>query len=130
MFHPGSKAVATAGDDRVLRTWEVSNDRRPRELATHPQPIYTLDYSPDGKMLATGGFENKVRVYGHDDGQLLRTLDAAGSDVRHLIFSPTGSHLAAIGRNGIVRVWDTLTWSVAADLKSGVGVAQTLAYSP
>jgi RNA polymerase sigma factor (sigma-70 family) len=51
-FSPNGKAVATAGDDKTVRVWDLATGRQIHKL-DQPDKAIGVAFSPDGKALAT-----------------------------------------------------------------------------
>src|SRR5262249_47481886 len=50
-FHPTGAILASGGDDKVIRIWNVLGRRLLRTLPERPGPISALAFLPDGKHL-------------------------------------------------------------------------------
>jgi WD40 repeat protein/serine/threonine protein kinase/tetratricopeptide (TPR) repeat protein len=62
-FHPGGRRLATAGNDRQLRLWDVASGLELLALRNFDHIVYTAAFSPDGQRLAVGGaFTGSLRV--------------------------------------------------------------------
>lgn len=109
-FGPGSKVLASAGNDRVVRLWDVDTSS-PRELCTldgHASPIQSLEFSPDGRLLVSAGSDGILHVWGL--GKLwyeprLR-LECHAGRIASARFSADGRALATGGDDRRVNVWD------------------------
>lgn len=129
VFRPDGAVLATAGDDRRVRLWDMPGARTPVVLPGVIEGIRALDFSPDGRRLAVAGFDDRVRVFHADSGRTERELVAPGGDLRSVAFSPDGTQLAAAGRTGVVRVWRVEDGSPLHDLAAGSRRIRTLTYS-
>ena len=52
--------LATAGNDLVVRLWEISTGKLIRELKEHESHIYNLSFHPNGKHLVTGDLKANI----------------------------------------------------------------------
>ena len=79
-FRPDGKVLASAGQDRTVRLWDVNTRQQIRTFGINVYPTSNITFSPDGKTLAsaTGGnnTEDVMNVYlwDADTGKRLRTL--------------------------------------------------------
>jgi WD40 repeat protein len=75
-FSPDGRRLACAGDDQLIRFWDVATRTQTNLLKAHTDAVHALAFSPDGKHLASAGRDGSV---------LLWSLD-----------SPRGSHASAV----------------------------------
>jgi WD40 repeat protein len=141
---PDGKRLASAGDDMVVKIWDVESGKLVRALAGHakqtPQghatALYAAAVSPDGKYVAGGDRVGEVRVWEADTGKpaatfqvpVLYTYDPRQrkrsiGGIRSLAFSLDGS-LLAVGGIGQVNNVDGLAGPATIEIWDWKKLAQ------
>jgi WD40 repeat protein len=130
-FLPNGKQVLSAGDDGLVRLWDVATGKEVRRFgSSHPVPPLSLAValSADGKTVATCDGDDGVHLWdtttGRETGKALPLMpdaEASGLTGRGrfhpdllkalktafaLAFSPNGKTLALVSAEGVVVLWD------------------------
>ena len=105
-FNPKGDLLATGGDDKLIKYWNVADGKELRKSQGHGAPVYCLAFHPDGTKLASGSVDKTIRIWNVADGKELHKLDGHPDDIYSVAFSPDGKRLASVGYGGNLYVWD------------------------
>jgi WD40 repeat protein len=121
VFSPDGKYILSAGEDRVVRVWDVATGGQLRLFAQSRSPIRSLAFAGDGRSVVTGSgrhlTENKkvvardclVQVWDFADGKELARFDGPESPVASVAISGDGKRILSGGPWDHVRLWDVDT---------------------
>jgi WD40 repeat protein len=103
-FSPDGRLLVTAGDDPLVRIWDVRTGRVVRELEQNVGGVLRLQFSPDGRTLAVSG-KPDAWLWDVATGTQVGRL-SGGSRRAMLDLSPDGRRLLMTNGNGQGAVWD------------------------
>ena len=123
-FSPDQKYMASAGQDKGIKIWDISdklsdNWKKLKELPGPKNPVRSLSFSPKSKYLVSGGGLNnngEILIWSIINWTKIKTLNTSKM-VTSLSFSPNGNYLASNGEDKI-KIWNTKTWKVHKVLSS------------
>ena len=117
-FSPDGKFLATGAEDRLIRIWDIAQEKIVMVLQGHEQDIYSLDYFPSGEKLVSGSGDRTVRIWDLRTGQCSLTLSIEDGVTTVAVSPIDGKYIAAGSLDRAVRVWDSETGFLVERLDS------------
>ena len=74
---PDNSTLASVGNDKIVRLWNMATGEKIAELAGHDRHIYSVVFHPSGAQLVTGDLIGKIHIWNVADRKLERSIDAA-----------------------------------------------------
>ncbi|CCK69778.1 chromatin-silencing transcriptional regulator TUP1 KNAG_0D00250 [Huiozyma naganishii CBS 8797] len=117
-FSPDGKFLATGAEDRLIRIWDLAQQKIVMVLQGHDQDVYSLDYFPSGDKLVSGSGDRTVRIWDLKTGQCSLTLSIEDGVTTVAVSPGDGKYIAAGSLDRAVRVWDSETGFLVERLDS------------
>ena len=102
--------LATAGEDRSIKIWDLASAKLLRTLVGHEETIDALAFSPDGVTLVSSSDDRTVRTWRASTGQPIHVHRAHHDEAWDVKVTRDGGSLLSVGADGMVH---------RADLASG-----------
>src|SRR5262249_54031480 len=121
--------LASAGQDKLVRLWDVARGELRRSLPGHADPVGAVAFSPDGDLLASADAD-VIRLWNVDNFKEVHVFKAPvkGDHAAALAFSREGQYLAAGYANGEVHVFHLSTRQLSGTLSGHTGAVRALAF--
>ena len=101
---PDGAAIASAGDDGVLRVWDAATNRPLHAITETGGNVRAIAFGP-GSMLASTGDDRIVRIWNWESGEATGQMTGAKKALEALAISTDGQTIAAAGIEGLVYLW-------------------------
>lgn len=111
-FGPDGQTLLSLSTDGVLRRWTVP-EFTARKLTGVPEQTDCAAVSPDSRLLAVAT-KKQVHLVDLTTDESVKELSCR-TDVHRFLFSADGSHLSAVLADLSVTVFNTESWTVAAE---------------
>lgn len=101
--------MATAGDDHLVRVWEMKDGKLLHRLQGHTDWVRSVSFHPSGKTLATASNDRRVLIWDPKAGKQIRVLVENDRAIAKIKYNPAGTTLATVGFNDQLRVYNAET---------------------
>jgi WD40 repeat protein/serine/threonine protein kinase len=117
-FSPDDTMLASTGEDKIVRLWDIADGRIINTLAGHLDAITQINFSADGfKLLSLSPRESVVRIWDARRHPCIRTFSGYPGHVLSAAYSQDYSLLATASDDPALCVWNvaagTPVWRLA-----------------
>jgi WD40 repeat protein len=122
-----NEVAASAGDDKVVKIWNLRNSQEEHTLIGHNHAIVALGFAPSGEWIASGQADGPIKIWDVNTGTVLSTflgqalpkhMVGGKYSLRTLAVSPTGKFIASSGGGQFfasedkVMLWEPMTGTI------------------
>jgi WD40 repeat protein len=122
IFSPDGKSVLAAGDDAMLRVWDVATGKSSGSLQAEA-PAQCAAYSRDGRYVLTGLENGQAIIFDAQSHRPLVRFSGHTAAVSSVAFSPDGRRALTGSRDRLVKIWevDSAASSASQDARQPAG---------
>lgn len=99
------KQLATAGFDKVVRSWDGATGKEVRAFTGAPDLVDAVAISPDGQRIVAGSRDGTL-ISWTADGSPAFTVRGHTGAIWGVRFDPSGTRLVTASADGTVKIWD------------------------
>jgi WD40 repeat protein len=129
-LHSGGQWLATAGDDHLVRVWNLTDGKLLQKLNAHTDWVRAIDYSPTGQVLASAGNDRQIIFWDAATGTKIDSFAVHEAAIAAIRFSHDGKLLAAVGFEEAVYLYDVATRRLIARPVAPSQDVRAVAFSP
>jgi WD40 repeat protein len=100
------KTMATASQDKTVRTWDIPGRKAGIVIRAHSDIVYRVRFAPNGSTLFTCGQDRAVRQFETGTGKLARSFEGHSNAVMALAVRPDGQVIVTSGVEPRLRWWN------------------------
>ena len=86
-FSHDSTRLASASEDKTVKTWDASSGECLQTLEGHRGSVVSVTFSHDSTRLMSASGDRTVKIWNASSGECLQTLEGHGSYVSSVAFS-------------------------------------------
>lgn len=106
-FLPGETRALTAGDDGIIRIWDLATGTLVRRLDGHTAKIVDVALTDDGRTAASASWDRSVRLWDLTSGKPGPVIKGHTSPVNAVAFTEGGDgRILTGGYDGTIRLWE------------------------
>jgi len=105
-IQPNGNLLATAGDDHIVRLWDVGTGELVRQLRGHRDWVTAVSFCSDGSELITGCRDRRVLIWNVGDGKLRGSLGTHEHPISTIVVSPQDEIVAIAGFRAALKLYD------------------------
>ncbi|MBZ5728926.1 MAG: GTP-binding protein [Acidobacteriia bacterium] len=121
--------LASGGNDRIVRIWNVKDASKAFELVGHSSPVLSISWSPDQRSVVSGSYDGKIMVWDIETGTPAGLLQGHTASVGVLAWGPKGRLIASGSEDRTVRIWDVEKRETQTIFEGHTAPVQALAWS-
>ena len=96
-FSPDGKHLASAGEDRRVKIWDLASSNLFKEFRGHNETVHSLVWSSDSNLLVSGGMDGIIKlwdIHKPDSEKFEHSIPTKNTNLLNLTYSPHNTLIA------------------------------------
>ncbi|MDM9583595.1 serine/threonine-protein kinase [Nostoc sp. GT001] len=127
---PDGKTIASSGDDRTIKLWDLATGKLISSLNGHFQQVNVVVISPNGKLLVSASDDNTIKIWNLATRKQIRTLIGHSDSIHALAISADSETLVSASDDNTIKIWDLATGEQIRTLAGHTFWVRSVAISP
>ncbi|MGH1396715.1 MAG: protein kinase domain-containing protein [Trichormus sp.] len=127
---PDGKIIASSGDDRTIKLWNIATGQQVATLTGHSRKVNIVAISPDGQTLVSGSDDNTIKIWNLKTCQVMHTLTGHSDAIHALAISANNKTLVSGSDDKTVKVWNITNGRLITSLRGHRFWIRSVAISP
>lgn len=128
-FSTSGSALATAGDDKIVRVWGVDTGKTTLTFRGHTDKVMSVAFSPDGQHLASTSMDRTIRIWS-PKGEKPLTIGSGNSNTLFTVAYDPEGRLVTASADALVKMWDPMTGRELLRFAGHTNPVEGVAFSP
>jgi WD40 repeat protein len=107
VFSPDGKKLATGGDDKEVRIWDLTKRGFPTTLMGHEECVMSLAFSSTGGFVATGDYGGSIKLWDLKTGAIKLSCREHGAGITGIVFTPDDKMMITSSLDRTLKIWST-----------------------
>ncbi len=129
-FSSDGRYLISAGNDGLIRLWEVAQGQNSRILAGHTQPVIGVVVAAQSQQLISASLDGEVRMWDRLSGKCLHRFNAHAAGMSSIQLSTDGQLLVTAGLDRQIKLWHGPNLNYKTNLATHHEPIKLLALSP
>lgn len=129
-FSPDARLAVSGGDDKVVKLWDVANQRHLQDFVDHSGHVNKVMFNEDGTCIASCSADRTVKLWDTRSYQLLQHYPAHDDNITSISMHASGYYMMSSSADSTMKIWDLREGQLLYTLHGHEGAVNNATFSP